>query len=44
MAKEAVITKLEGECQAKDWSIEFLTTRNKEIIDTCEKKSQGNWS
>lgn len=42
MAKEAKISNLEDECQAKDRSIEYLTTRDKEVIETFEKKNQSN--
>ena len=42
VAKEAKITKLEEECQAKDRSIEFVMTRHKEVLETCEKKIEGN--
>ena len=34
VAKEARITKLEEECQAKDRSIEYVTTMHKEVIET----------
>lgn len=40
MTKEAIITKLKEECQTKDRSIEYLTTRHKKVIETFEKKNQ----
>ena len=42
MAKEAIIANLKEECQNKDRSIEYLTTRHKEVLDTLEKRSEGN--
>ena len=44
VAKEAIIVKLQEECQNKDRSIEFVTTRQKEVFDSCEKEVKGNWS
>ena len=44
MTKEAIITKLKEECQNKDRSIEYLTTRQKEVLATFEKKCEGNRS
>ena len=42
VAKEAKITKLQEECQTKDRSIAFVMTRHKEVLETCEKKIEGN--
>lgn len=44
MAKEAIIAKFKEECQNKDRSIEYLTIRHKEILETIKKKSEGNRS
>lgn len=38
MAKEAIIAKLQEECQNKDQSIDHVMTRQEEIFETCEKK------
>ena len=44
MAKESIIAKLKEECQNKNRSIEYLTTRHKEVLETIEKKVEGNRS
>ena len=44
MAKKAIIAKFKEECENKDWSIEYLTTKHKEVLETIENKSKGNRS